>query len=152
MAGKMMPEQFSFENTWSNTKIYKFHMSIAQADGAEATIFYNQGGYTRAFFKLYLQTSHGSIGWGQLSGQISRYGANYVENNDNMAYQNTGYIQRPSNASHNGIKLIRTGSFGTSTTTIYGEVYCPDGTGLQLYESLSGTNTLNHAYFLSKGV
>lgn len=152
MAGRMMPEEFSFENTWANTKIYKFHMSIAQADGAEATIFYNTGGYTRGFFKLYMQTSHGSIGWAQLSGQISRYGANYIENNDNMAYHNTDYVQNPSAANYNGIKLIRTGTYGTSTTTIYGELYVPDGAGIQLYHDLSGTNTLNHSYIISKGV
>jgi hypothetical protein len=152
MAGKMMPEQFSFENTWANTKIYKFHMNIAQADGAEATIFYNTSGYTRAFFKLFIQSSHGSIGWAQLSGQISRYGANYVETNDNMAYQNTGYIQNPSAANYNGIKLIRTGTYGTSTCDIYGILYAPSGCGIELFHNLSGTNTLNHSYILSKGV
>lgn len=152
MAGKMMPEEFSFENTWANTKAYKFHLNIAQADGAEAAIFYNTSGYTRAFFRLYIQSSHGSIGWAQLSGQISRYGLNYVDTNDNMAYQNTAYVQKSGASNFNGIKLLRTGTYGTSTCDIYGMLYAPSGCGISLYQSLSGTNTLNHSYILSKGV
>ena len=152
MAGKMMPEQFSFENTWANTKAYKFHLNIAQDDGAEAAIFYNTSGYARAFFRLYIQSSHGSIGWGQFSGQISRYGLNYVETNDLMAYQNLAEVQKSGDANSNGIKLLRTGTFGTSSCDIYGMLYSPSGCGIELFQSLSGTNTLNHSYILSKGV
>ena len=152
MAGKMMPEEFSFENTWANTKLYHFNMSIAQADGAECVIFYNTGGYARGFFRLWIQSSHGSLGWAHVSGQVSRYGLNYVDTSESMAYMNLSYHQNASNVLHNGIKVVRTGTYGTATSSIHGYFIAPGGAGCTLAQSISGTNTINHAYFLSKGV
>ena len=148
----MYPDDTSFENDQANTNMYQFKMSIAQADGAEAAIFYNTSGYTRGFFDLRLHSSHGSIGWCHVMGQISRYGLNYTVESENMAYQNLAYVQKSGAANFNGIKLVRTGTFGTSTTSIHGHFYSPAGAGISLYQSLSGTNTLNSSAILSKGV
>ena len=152
MAGRMMPEAFSFENNTANTKIYQFQLTISQTDGSEAAIFYNTSGYTRGFFFLNMTSVHGSLGWAQVQGQISRYGLDYTINSENMAYQSLGYVQKQGVSGSNGIKLSRVGTYGTTPTSIHGYFYSPAGAAFELYQSISGSNTVSANYILSRGV
>jgi hypothetical protein len=153
MAAIIRPTDVAFEDTAMNTNVYKFHLDITQGDGATAVIFYNESGYSRSMFELFFQTSHGSIGWGWMSGQISRYGINTLSSNfDNMGYHNIGYHQSTANAQHNGVSLVRTGTYGNSNARVYGRVIAPAGVYVSVGYGINGTNAINSSKIVSKGV
>ena len=93
------------------TDWYIYTGSVNLNDGESHNIVTNAGGYAWAYFDLWCISYHGSIGRAHWTGSSSQYtnNDNYVGIHNNMGYCN---LQRFTSGSDNGIKIVRTGSYG----------------------------------------
>ena len=96
------------------TDWYIYTGSVGLQDGESHNIVTNIGGYAWGYFDFWGVSYHGSIGRAHWTGSSSQY-----TNNDNYqgAHNSMGYcsLQRFSNGSDNGIKIVRSGTYGTVT-------------------------------------
>jgi len=99
-----------------------FGFTFNLQDGETETIFYNPDGYRRIWYEMWIQSGHGSNGYGYLRFNTSRYGTIFHEANWHVAY--TSYAHSGSvggNANNNGIQFTRSGGAGSYTNVTY---YC----------------------------
>ena len=94
-----------------------FGFTFNLQDGETETLFYNPDGYRRIYYEIYIQSGHGSNGYGYILANISRYGM-LVHDEDwhvsHTSYSFSGSVN--SNVNHNGIKFTRSGYSNTNIT------------------------------------
>ena len=94
-----------------------FGFTFNLQDGETETLFYNPDGYRRIYYEIYIQSGHGSNGYGYILANISRYGMQVHDVDWHVSY--TSYAHSSSvngNVNHNGIKFTRSGYSNTNIT------------------------------------
>ena len=98
------------------------------ADGEEEVLFYNPDSYRRIYYEIYVQSAHGSNGYGYLLCNTSRYGTYFHDADWHVS--NTTYAHASSvggNVSHNGVKFVRQNTYGTITYYVIVKAFSPAG-------------------------
>ena len=137
-------------NQSSNAQSYlrTFGFTFNLQDGETETLFYNPDGYRRIYYELFVQSAHGSNGYGYILANISRYGMQVHESDWHVSY--TSYAHSSSvngNVQHNGIKFTRSG-YSNTNITYYVIVKCWSPAGGSPYSN-SGLTDPSYRYFTS---
>ena len=125
-----------------------FGFTFNLQDGETETLFYNPDGYRRIYYELFVQSAHGSNGYGYILANISRYGMQVHESDWHVSY--TSYAHSSSvggNVNHNGIKFTRSG-YSNTNITYYVIVKCWSPAGGNPYSN-SGLTDPTYRYFTS---
>jgi len=99
----------------AQTYLRTFGFTFNLQDGETETVFYNPDGYRRIWYEIYVQSGHGSNGYGYILANISRYGMQVHDVDWHVSY--TSYAHSSSvngNVNHNGIKFTRSGWSNTN--------------------------------------
>ena len=123
-----------------------FGFTFNLQDGETETLFYNPDGYRRIYYEMYVQSGHGSNGYGYILGNISRYGSQIHDADWHVSY--TSYAHSGSvngNVNHNGIKFTRSG-YSNTNITYYVIVKCWSPAGGTPYGN-SGLTDPSYRYF-----
>ena len=103
------------DNAQSYLRTFGFTFNLQ--DGETETIFYNPDGYRRIYYEIYIQSAHGSNGYGYILANISRYGM--LVHDEDWHVSHTSYSFSGSvggNVNRNGIKFTRSGYSNTNIT------------------------------------
>ena len=109
-------------NQYSNAQTYlrTFGFTFNLADGETEILFYNPDSYRRIWYEMWIQSGHGSNGYGYLRFNTSRYGTQFHDQDWGVAY--TTYAHAASvngNVLHNGIQFTRNGGSGYAQVHYY---------------------------------
>ena len=102
-------------NSNGTSYLRTFGFTFNLQDGETETLFYNPDSYRRIWYEIYVQSGHGSNGYGYILANISRYGMLVHDVDWHVSY--TSYAFSGSvggNVSHNGIKFTRSGYANTN--------------------------------------
>ena len=105
-----------------------FGFTFNMADGEEEVMFYNPDGYRTIYYQIYIQSGHGSNGYGYILCNTSRYGTTFHDVDWHVSL--TTYAHASSvngNANYNGVKLVRSGTYGTVTYYVIVKAFSPAG-------------------------
>ena len=134
------------QNSNAQSYIRTFGFTFNLQDGETETLFYNPDGYRRIYYEMYVQSGHGSNGYGYILGNISRYGSQIHDADWHVSY--TTYSHSGSvngNVNHNGIKFTRSG-YSNTNITYYVIVKCWSPAGGNPYSN-SGLTDPSYRYF-----
>jgi len=125
-----------------------FGFTFNLQDGETETLFYNPDGYRRIYYQMYVQSAHGSNGYGYVFGNISRYGSQIHDEDWHVAYTSHSHSGSVNgNVNHNGIKFTRSG-YSPTNITYYVIVKCFSPAGGNPYSN-SGLTDPSYRYFNS---
>ena len=135
-------------NQSSNAQSYlrTFGFTFNLQDGETETLFYNQDGYRRIWYEIYVQSGHGSNGYGYILANISRYGMQVHDVDwhvSHTSYAFSGSVN--GNVNRNGIKFTRSG-WSNTNITYYVIVKCFSPAGGTPYGN-SGLTDPTYRYF-----
>ena len=134
------------QNSNAQSYIRTFGFTFNLQDGETETLFYNPDGYRRIYYEMYVQSGHGSNGYGYILGNISRYGSQIHDADWHVSY--TTYSHSGSvngNVNHNGIKFTRSG-YSNTNITYYVIVKCWSPAGGNPYGN-SGLTDPSYRYY-----
>jgi len=112
----------------AQTHLRTFGFTFNMADGEEEVMFYNPDSYRRIYYQIYIQAAHGSNGYGYILCNTSRYGTDFHDVDWHVS--NTTYAHASSvngNVNHNGVKLVRSGTYGLITYYVIVKAFSPAG-------------------------
>jgi len=135
-------------NQSSNAQSYirTFGFTFNLQDGETETLFYNPDGYRRIYYEIYIQSGHGSNGYGYILANVSRYGM--LVHDEDWHVSHTSYSFSGSvggNVNRNGIKFTRSG-YSNTNITYYVIVKCWSPAGGTPYGN-SGLTDPSYRYF-----
>ena len=126
-----------------------FGFTFNLQEGETETLFYNPDSYRRIWYEIYVQSGHGSNGYGYILANISRYGMQVHDVDWHVSY--TSYAFSGSvggNVVHNGIKFTRNTGYANTNITYYVIVKAFSPAGGSPYSN-SGLTDPTYRYFTS---
>ena len=126
-----------------------FGFTFNLQDGETETLFYNPDSYRRIYYEMYVQSAHGSNGYGYILGNISRYGSQVHDVDWHVSYTSYAFSGSVNGTvTHNGIKFTRSGGSSYTNITYYVIVKAFSPAGGNPYSN-SGLTDPSYRYFNS---